>query len=228
MNSKINSNIFDALLPSGDILSAEEINIIKSNSKIVKYIKKDIIFRQGNFTSHVMYLKSGLVKLFKDGHNNKSLILKISTPGQFIGIISQFGASTYQYSATAVDNCEVFYVDINIFKSIIENNGKYAMHLLEVICKDNLYILNRIMSQTQKQLPGKLADIILYFSEEIYHSDSFEFPITRTELAELAGTTKESFIRTLTEFKNDKIIQIENKYIKIVSFEIIKTLSRIG
>ena len=226
MLAKTDSEIFDTLFPSGDILSFEEIQIIKSNSKIAKYIKKDILFRQGNFTSHVMYLKSGLVKLVKDG--NRSLILKISTPGQFICIVSQFGASTYQYSATAIEDCEVYYIDIDIFKSILENNGKYATYLLEVICKDNLYILNRIMSQTQKQLPGKLADIILYFSEEIYHSDSFEFPITRTELAELAGTTKESLIRTLTEFKNDKIIQIENKYIKIVSFEIIKTLSRIG
>ena len=228
MITKTDSEIFDTLFPSGDILSFEEIQIIKSNSKIAKYIKKDVLFKQGNFTSHVMYLKSGLVKLVRDGNSNRSLILKISTPGQFICIVSQFGASTYQYSSTAIEDCEVYYIDIDVFKSILENNGKYAVHLLEVICKDNLYILNRIMSQTQKQLPGKLADIILYFSEEIYHSNSFEFPITRTELAELAGTTKESFIRTLTEFKNDKIIQIENKYIKIVSFEIIKTLSRIG
>lgn len=228
MIKKSDPDIFDALFPSGDILSVEEINTIKLNSKIVKYNKKDVLFRQGSFTSHVMYLKSGLVKLFKDGNTNRSLILKISTPGQFIGIMSQFGASTYQYSATAIEDCEVFFVDISIFKSIIENNGKYAMHLLKIICSDNLHIFNRIMSQTQKQLPGKLADIILYFSEEIYHSDSFEFPVTRTELAELAGTTKESFIRTLTEFKNDKIIKIENKYIKIISFEIIRTLSRIG
>ena len=228
MIKKSDPDIFDALFPSGDILSVEEINTIKLNSKIVKYNKKDVLFRQGSFTSHVMYLKSGLVKLFKDGNTNRSLILKISTPGQFIGIMSQFGASTYQYSATAIEDCEVFFVDISIFKSIIENNGKYDMHLLKINCSDNLHIFNRIMSQTQKQLPGKLADIILYFSEEIYHSDSFEFPVTRTELAELAGTTKESFIRTLTEFKNDKIIKIENKYIKIISFEIIRTLSRIG
>ena len=228
MIKKSDPDIFDTLFPNEDILSLEEKNTIKLNSKIVKYDKKDVLFRQGSFTSHIMYLKSGLIKLFKDGNTNRSLILKISTPGQFIGIMSQFGASTYQYSATAIENCEVFYIDINIFKSILENNGKYTMYLLKTICKDNLYIFNRIISQTQKQLPGKLADIILYFSEEIYHSDSFEFPITRTELAELAGTTKESFIRTLTEFKNDKIIKIENKYIKIISFEIIRTLSRIG
>lgn len=228
MNNKVDSDIFDVLFPSRDILSIEEINTLKSNSKIVKYKRKDILFRQENFTSHIMFLKSGLVKIFRDVKNSRSLILKISTPGQFIGIISILGSSTYEYSAAAIEDCEVYYIDISIFNKILEDNGKYAMHILKNTCSDNMQILSRIMSQYHKQLPGKLADIILYFSEQIYHSDSFEFPVTRTELAELAGTTKESFIRTLTEFKNDKIIKIENKYIKIISFDIIRTLSRIG
>jgi CRP-like cAMP-binding protein len=79
-----------------------------------------------------------------------------------------------------------------------------------------------------KQLPGRVADIILYFSEDIYGTQTFSFPLTRQELAELAGTTKESFIRTLSEFKNDKIIEMEKNAVTISSLNIIKTLSRLG
>ena len=225
---KNNPDIYYKLFPKGDILTDQEINQLKSSGKTISFSKKDVIFRQGTLTSHVMYLESGLVKLFKHGRNDRSIILKIATPGYFIGLISIFGDDTFQYSATAIEDSSVFFIDINTFNSVLENNGKYSVYLLKEVCKDNLNIFDRITSQYQKQLPGKIADIILYFSEYIYNSDIFEFPLSRNELAELAGTTKESFIRTLTEFKNDKIIEIDGKLIKIKSVDIIKTLSRLG
>ncbi|PLX23122.1 MAG: hypothetical protein C0597_01380 [Marinilabiliales bacterium] len=224
----VNSNVFNTLIPEGDILNQQEIEEIKSNGQSISFQKKDVIFRQGTITSHVMFLESGLVKLFREGRNERALILKIAKPGEFIGLVSMFGNDIYQYSATAIENAKVFFIDFKVFNSIILNNGSYAAYLLRDISRDNLNIFDRIISQYQKQLPGKIADIILYFSTHIYNSEKFEFPITRTELAELAGTTKESFIRTLAEFKNDKIIEIQGKSIKINSIDIIKTLSRLG
>lgn len=223
-----NIDIPDKLIPKNDILTDLEIDQLKSNSKTILFKKKDVIFRQGTLTSHVMFLESGLIKLFKKWKNNKSIILKIASPGYFIGLVSIFGDSTFQYSATAIKDSNVYFIDISIFKSILENNGKYASYLLTEICRDNLGIFDRLSSQYNKQLPGKIADIILFFAESIYKSQTFEFPITRTELAELAGTTKESFIRTLAEFKNDKIIELDGKSVKIKSIDIIRTLSKIG
>lgn len=221
-------NVLDTLLPEGDILTDQQAEIIKSNGKVISFQKKDVIFRQGTITSHVMFLESGLVKLFREGRNERSLIIKIAKPGEFIGLVSMYGNETYHYSATAVEDAKVFFIDFKIFNSILSENGNYAIYLLKEIANDNLGIFDRIISQYHKQLPGKIADIILYFSTHIYNSETFEFPITRNELAELAGTTKESFIRTLAEFKNDKIIEIQGKLIKINSIDIIKTLSRLG
>lgn len=221
-------DIYDKLFPQGDILTNEEISLLKSSGKTINFNKKDVVFRQGTLTSHVMYLEKGLIKLFKNERNDRSFILKIATPGYFIGFVSIFGDDTFQYTATAIEDSSVFFIDINTFNSVLEKNGKYSVYLLKEVCKDNLNIFDRITSQYHKQLPGKIADIILYFSENIYHSNTFEFPLTRTELAELAGTTKESFIRTLTEFKNDKIIASDGKLLEIKSLEIVKTLSRIG
>jgi len=227
MNPENKLNVFDKLFPK-DILSRQDISKLISAGKTYTYKKKDIIIRQGTLTSHVMFLESGLIKLFKESKNERSIILKISSPGSLIGFVSIYGSDVFKYSATAIKASSVFFIDINTFNSVLEENGKYVIYLLKEVCKDNLNTINRIASQYQKQLPGKIADIILYFSELIYQSDIFEFPLTRTELAELAGTTKESFIRTLTEFKNDKIIEIDGKQIKIKSIDIIKTLSRLG
>ena len=228
MYKKNSSDIFNEILPKGDILSESEVTQLKTSSKTVSFEKKDVIFRQGTLTSHVMFLESGLVKLSRDGRNDKSIILKIVTPGHFISLVSIFGNTIFDYSATAINNSKILFIDIITFNSILENNGKYSVYLLKNLCQDTLSIFDRLTSQYQKQLPGKIANIILYFSENIFYSETFEFPLTRNELADLAGTTKESFIRTLTEFKNDKIIELDGKFVKIKSAEIIKTLSRIG
>ena len=216
------------IFPFSDYLSESELLKLKINSNIVRFEKKDIIFKQNTRTSHVMFIKSGLVKIFKEGRNNKSIILKLGTPNHFLALISVFGEETFQYSGSAIEDTEILFIDISTFNEILEKNGKFASLILKLLSADNLYMFERIMSQNQKQLPGKIADIILYFSKQIYNTNNFEFPMSRTELAELAGTTKESLIRTLTEFKNDKIIDLDGKYVIIRSEEIIKTLSRIG
>jgi len=228
MSDELNTELFNSLFYNKDIISSSDIDRIKSNCKVVQYQKKDIIFKQDTLTSHIMFIKSGLVKIFKHGKNNKSIILKIATPGNFLGMISIFGESTFQYSASAIEDSEILFIDINTFNSILINNGEYTTSLLKILSKENLYIIDRLISQYHKQLPGKITDLILYFYEKIYHSEQFVLPLTRNELAEFAGTTKESLIRTLTEFKNDKIIELDGKTVKINSLDIIKTLSRIG
>jgi CRP-like cAMP-binding protein len=73
-----------------------------------------------------------------------------------------------------------------------------------------------------------VADLVLYFYTLFDNNPTFRFPLNRRELAHFAGTTKESLIRTLTEFKNDRIIELNDREVKINSMEIVKTLSRLG
>lgn len=86
----------------------------------------------------------------------------------------------------------------------------------------------KLLRLSHKQLPGRIADVILYFSDINHKNEEFDFPLTWRELAELAGTTKESFIRTLAEFKNDKIIELNGSHVKIKSMKIVRTLSELG
>lgn len=215
-------------LPFSSLLSESELELIISKSNKVRYNNKDIIFKQLTRTSHIMFVNDGLVKIYKEGRNNRNYLLKITKPGNFIGSLSIFGDEVFQYSASAVDSTEICFIDINTFKNILLENNKYCLKLIQIISKEGLYIFDKLLHQTYKQLPGRIADVILYFSEIIYQSHTFSFPLTRKELAEFAGTTKESFIRTLTEFKNDKIIELEGSQVKIISIDIIKTLSTLG
>ncbi len=216
------------LIPFENCLSEQEKDDVRQNSNTVKYNKKEIVFRQDTRTSHIMFLNSGMVKIFKEGRNSKYIILKVAVPYDFLGLLSIYGKDTHQYSASAVKESEITFIDINTFNRLLYSNGEFAEKIIKKISNDGLFIFERLMSQSHKQLPGRIADVILYFSEVIYKNEEFEFPFTRRELAELAGTTKESFIRTLAEFKNDKIIDLDGSNVKINSLKIIKTLSHLG
>jgi len=221
-----NQNNFS--FPFFDLLTKEETELINQNSNLVTYHNRDNIFLQHTRTSHIMYVKSGLVKIYKEGRLGKTIILNIENVGNFIGLMSIFGKDIYEFSASAIDITEIFFIDINIFKKILLNNGEFAMKIINNLSMNGLFLFDRLLAQTHKQLPGKIADVLLYFSETIYKNHKFIFPLTRRELAELAGTTKESFIRTLTEFKNDKIIELNKSAVEIKSMKIVKTLSEFG
>jgi CRP/FNR family transcriptional regulator, polysaccharide utilization system transcription regulator len=218
----------DSIIPLQNYLTSEEIEEIRTHITLVHHAKREIIFRQYTATSQLMFVKSGLVKIYKESKDGRSYILKILTSGEFLGLLSFYGNTIHQFSASAVEDCEIGYIEIQVFNSILKRNGTLAMELIRLVSREGLYMFDKLLRLSHKQLPGRIADVILYFSEIINKNEEFDFPLTRRELAELAGTTKESFIRTLAEFKNDKIIELNGTHVKIKSMKIVRTLSELG
>ena len=215
-------------IPGYNSLTDNEKELIDSYSNKVSYSNGDVIIKQNTRTSHIMYIRSGLVKVYKEGRNNKVINLKIALPGSYVGLLSVFGDDIYQYNASSIQNAEILFIDVAVFRDIINQNGTFSAHLIKQISVEGLFVLDKLMNLYHKQLPGRIADVLLFFSEKIFQSNAFDLPLTRRELAEFAGTTKESFIRTLTEFRNDRIITLERKRVDIISMDILKTLSRLG
>jgi CRP-like cAMP-binding protein len=218
----------ESIIPLQNFLVSDEIEEIRARIGLVHHTKRDIIFRQNSRTSHLMFVKSGLVKIYKERKDGRSYILKILTSGEFLGLLSFYGNTVHQFSASALEDCEIGLIDIQVFNRIVKKNGTFAMELIRLVSREGLYMFEKLLRLSHKQLPGRIADVILYFSDVIYNNEEFDFPLTRRELAELAGTTKESFIRTLAEFKNDKIIELNGSHVKINSMKIVHTLSELG
>jgi len=225
--------IFDSLfakctLPISILLSDREKEYIMDNINVVEYNRKDIILKQNSRTSHILYLSTGLVKVARELRKGKNLIFKIDSSGNFIGLTSILGGESYEFTVSAIEPCTAIYIDVNVFNTILEKNGRFGLEISRQISKNTIFNVNRLSGLLYKQLPGRVADLIIYFSESIYHNPTFKFPLTRQELAELCGTTKESLIRTLSEFNHDRIIEMDRHNIKIISNDILKTLSRLG
>jgi CRP/FNR family transcriptional regulator, polysaccharide utilization system transcription regulator len=215
-------------LPFESLLTESEIHTILESSNIVEYAKRDVIIKQNSRVTDIPIIISGLAKVSCEMRKGKHIMLRIAQPLSFACLSSALNSEVYDYSVIALEPTAVRFVGIDTIKKIAEKNGPFGLELLKDVSSDNIFNVYRLSSLLYKQLPGRVADLLLYFSEDIYKSLSFTIPLTRQEMAELAGTTKESLIRTLSEFKNDKIIEMDRNIFSVNSMNIIKTLSRLG
>ncbi len=215
-------------LPGFNLLTREEKLSVSRACSYVNYRSGEVLFKQGTPVFQIIYVLGGLVKVYKETQNGKMRIFNISNSGSLLGHMTVFGGEIHQYSASAIGNVEVALIEISVILDIIKGNGEFAYLMLKQAGEDGLNVLSSFMNQSQKQLPGRIAEMLVFFSEKIYKSYSFELPLSRRELAEFVGTTKESMIRTLAEFRHDNIIKLNDKNVEIISPEIIHVLSRCG
>ena len=89
-------------------------------------------------------------------------------------------------------------------------------------------MLTKCLNLGLKQLNGKLANTLLYLNREEFKSVDVFSHITRKDLAELSGMAIESVARILSEFSNEKIIELKGKNIKIKNLELLKSISKNG
>jgi CRP/FNR family transcriptional regulator, polysaccharide utilization system transcription regulator len=226
MNKKTGN--LEIVIPCFSALTEEQNTRIENTCYSVTYGIGEVLFKQDSPVSHIMYVVSGLVKIYKEHANGRSVIFDLVSSDTFITLLTVFGNDIYMCNAAAVEQAKVVLIDVSVIRKLIGENGDFASQLLKQTSQEGLNTITKLMNQFQKQLPGRVAEMLLFFSEKIYNSQTFNLPFSRRELAEFTGTTKESMIRTLSEFRHDKIIKLEGKRIEIISPEIIQTLSRLG
>ena len=214
--------------PMFDHLSHTELQLINENRFEIKFNKGEIIRKQGTFLSHVISLNSGLAKLYIEGLNGKNLILRIIKPTSFIGGPGMYYDQRHHYSVAALVDTSACFIDINIFKEIIHSNPAFAAEFMKGFSINMLSTYDRLINITQKQIPGRMADALLYFSDEIYNSNKIQSVISKQDLADLTSMSKDSAVKILRAFKDEGIISTQSGHIEIKDIEALIKISNIG
>jgi CRP/FNR family transcriptional regulator len=211
-----------------DLLSADEKELIDTHSVMVHYKKGEMVCKQGSFASHIMFLEKGLVKVYLEG-NPKDLILTITPEKNMLGLQALFeGNNTFLYSINTYTDSVVRLIDIQIFRQLLKQNPVFAYRMINILNEITAQSYGRFFSLTQKQLHGRLADILLRLSRKIFKSDSFELPLSRSDMGDLTSMSTESVIRILKDFKDDKIIDFNNKSITLLDLPRLENIGAKG
>ena len=221
LDCKRSAKCFKELIPS-------ELEFINQNKTQILYRKGENICKQGAFASYVLYISSGLVKLYLESPNNKYINLKILKTSEFIGLSSIYGDNIYNYSTVALKDSNICLIEKDHFRKLLNYNGHFASEIIKWYCENEKQLFKKIQSLSIKQMYGRLADALLYLSSKDLKKEKIFFSLSRKDIAEFASLSTESTVRLLTELKNDNIIDINGKEIKILNTELLKKISKRG
>lgn len=209
-------------------LSKKEMDFLDANSVTINYKKNEIICKQGSFVSHVMYMEEGLAKVYIDD-GSKSLVLKIIPKGNLLGLTSLSEENnTFRYSAMTYVDSRVKLIDINAFRQMVKQNAEFAKEVIDILSANSTQINGRFFCLTHKQAYGRLADILLCLSRQIFKQSEFDLPLSRKDLAELSGMSSETVIRMIKKFSEDGLIQMNGKKFKVIDYDRLISISEKG
>jgi CRP/FNR family transcriptional regulator, polysaccharide utilization system transcription regulator len=214
--------------PLFHLLSGAELDIINENRYEVKFKGGENILKQGTPSSHLVMITSGMAKLFIEGIDNKNLIIELVRPWKIFGVPGIYFDNRYHYSVTAIEPSTACFIDVSNFKKVVRTNPDFAEAFISLCSLNNIKFFDRFMSIAQKQMHGRIADVLLYLKDEVYNSLSFEIAITRQDIGELSGLSKDSAIRILKEFEHEGIIRMVGKKMEIQKEELLTEISQKG
>jgi CRP/FNR family transcriptional regulator len=201
-----------------------ELNMLGNKSSQVQFAPGEIIIKQHAPISSVAYVKSGLVKIHVQGPIREKILNIVKAPA-YLCLHSTFGDKVNHFSITAIEKTTVCFIDRITFSNFIHDNGDFAYQIIQEMSKRELENFNNLNNNAQKQNIGRVAYALLFFAKEIYGSNSFTLPVSRQELADLTGITRESTSRIFTNFKNEEILNIEGRKISILNAPLLKQIS---
>ena len=211
-----------------DLLTESEKSLIDENSVSIGFKKGETVCKLGAFASHIYFLEEGLVKVYLEEKNN-NLILMLSTKNNLLGLAAVYdGNNKMPYSISTYTDSRLRMIDIQVFRQLLKQNANFAYHIINLLNESTAQIYGRFYSLTQKQLHGRLADILLCLSNKIFKSRSFDLPLSRADLGDLTGMSTESVIRMMKEFKDDGLIDMECKKIELLDVARLERISEFG
>jgi CRP/FNR family transcriptional regulator, cyclic AMP receptor protein len=197
----------------------QSIKSLTDAANINTYKKKQIIYSENNHPNRLYYILKGKVKTFKSNDIGKDLITELYNAGDFLGHIALLEGSCYKDTAEALEDSELAVIPKEEFETLVNNNSEVAKKFIQLLAKNVSEKENQLLGMAYNSLRKKVAEAILLLQKK-YHEDKskvFVIDISREGLATIAGTATESLIRTLSDFRSEKLIDLKDGHITILN-----------
>jgi len=219
-------------LESGSLfrhLTSEEMQILNYEKDFRQYRRGDILYQEGNRISGFFCINSGVIKVFKTGFDGKEQIIRFAKKGDIIAYRSVLSNELACTSAKVIEDCQVCFIPSEVLIQFIKTNSAYSLELLKLACHELGEANSFITDIAQKTVRERLAEILLLLTNDFGLDDEnfLKVSLTREELANIVGTATESVIRLLSEFKSDKLVELNGRKIKILNKRGLEKISNV-
>ena len=210
------------------ILSAEELHSLMDNKRQIHFRPGETIMKQNTPLTHLVCIKNGLAKVVSEGPKGKNLILQIIKSNSILtgggAILDDFR----HFTVAAVTHIDCCFIDTGRLYTLLTKNSTFTIELLKQSNIQHLTMLNTLINLTNKYMPGRVADTLLYLKNAVFETNPYDFVLSKQELADMSGMTKESFIRSLKEFEDSGLISHSRNTVEILKENELEEISRNG
>ncbi len=199
----------------------EDLKKLSDNREIHKFKKHESIYKEGSFPKGIYFLNSGKVKIFKTHEMGKEFITDLYKEGDFFGYLALMDESKYSETAEALDECEVCFIPKEDFYSLLFQNSQVSRKFIRMLSDNLAEKEEQLVKLAYNSVRKRVADalVALYNRYKKDNNENFSINISREDLANLSGTATETTIRTLSDFKEEKLIEIKGGLISLINFE---------
>lgn len=194
---------------------------------INKFKKKQLIYSEGNHPNRLYYVLKGKIKAYKTNEDGKELVTELYSPGDFLGHIALLGETVYKDTAEALEETELAIIPREDFDELLNSSTAVSKKFIQLLARNIEEKEEQLIKLAYNSLRKKVADalILLYKKYKTETGEPFTIDIGRENLATIAGTATESLIRTLGDFRQEKLIDIKDGLITLLNQKKLETLA---
>jgi CRP-like cAMP-binding protein/CheY-like chemotaxis protein len=199
----------------------ESLKKLSEEREVRFYKKKDDIFREGGYPKGIFFVNKGKVKMFQTNEMGKELITGLYGKGEFFGYLSLLQDEKYTSSASVLEDTEIYMIPKEDFFSLIYRNSEVSRKFIEMLSNNLKENEKQLVRLAYNSVRKRVAEALIKLSDKYKKDgeDKFSMNVSREDLANMVGTATETVIRTLSDFKEDKYIEVSGGTITVLNYE---------
>ncbi|MBX7108717.1 MAG: response regulator [Chitinophagales bacterium] len=200
----------------------QQLNLLSDEHEVRHYKKKQLIYEAGGRPMSMFFTVKGKLKNFRTNDDGKELITAIFKEGDYFGYAPLFEERPYEDTVEALEDCEIMLIPKEEFFELVSNDPTVSGRFIKMLADNLSEREEQLLQLAYNSVRKRVADSLLRVQSSYKKAGQQGNPVlhfTREDLANVVGTATESLIRTLSEFKSEKLIEIKEGKISILNEE---------
>lgn len=213
------------------VLTPEQKELLQKSNTSQSFKKGDIIFKEGDKPTGLLWISEGKVKIFKEGVGGREQIVRMAKPVGFIGYRALFAEENHHCTAVAIEDSTICTIDRDTIYRLLRQNADLCLSIIKAFATELGFSNNRTVTLTQKHIRGRLAESLIFLKDTYGFEDdntTIKIYLSREDIANLSNMTTSNAIRTLSTFAGEGVIGIDGRKIKILDLQKLERISELG
>lgn len=199
----------------------QKLRKLSEDRDVISHEKKDFVYRESQYPKGAFLLLRGKVKTYRVNEDGKEFITGLYKEGDYFGYLAQLEESRYTDSAVALEDSDVCLIPKEDFNALVYKNADVSRKFIRML-SDNLHEKEiQLVKLAYNSVRKRIADSLVTLHDR-YKKDGeahFSMNVSREDLANMVGTASETLIRTLSDFKDEKLVEVQGREIVITNYD---------